>query len=99
MDATRPKVFISYSWTSDDHQEFVRECADRLLSDGIDVVLDVYDLAEGDDKIAFIERMVTDDSVTNILVFCDKEYKEKSDEKKRELESNHRLFPSLYTRR
>ena len=77
-----PKVFISYSWTSSAHQELVRSWAERLLADDIDIVLDVYDLKEGNDKYAFMERMVTDTSVSHVLVVCDKEYKEKADKRK-----------------
>jgi hypothetical protein len=56
----KPKVFISYSWTSQSHQERVREWAERLISDGVDIVLDLYDLKEGQDKYAFMEKMVSD---------------------------------------
>lgn len=77
-----PKVFISYSWTTQQHQERVREWVDRLLSDGIDVILDIYDLKEGQDKNVFMERMVTDPNVTHVLVFCDKGYAEKADTRK-----------------
>ncbi len=78
----RPKMFISYSWTSPGHQERVRQWAERLVQDGIDVVLDVYDLKEGHDKYSFMERMVTDPNVTHVLVVCDKAYSEKADAKK-----------------
>ncbi len=77
-----PKVFISYSWTDQQHQERVREWADRLLSDGIEVIFDIYDLQEGQDKNAFMERMVTDPNVTHVLVICDKGYAEKADARK-----------------
>lgn len=77
-----PKVFISYSWSSKDHQNRVKEWADRLISDGIDVVLDIYDLKEGHDKFVFMERMVTDPSVTHVLVICDQKYAEKANERK-----------------
>lgn len=77
-----PQVFISYSWTNQQHQERVREWANRLLLDGVDVILDIYDLQEGQDKNAFMERMVTDPSVTHVLVFCDKGYAEKADTRK-----------------
>ncbi len=77
-----PKVFISYSWTNQQHQDRVREWADRLLSNGIDVILDIYDLQEGQDKNAFMERMVTDPYVTHVLVICDKGYAEKADARK-----------------
>jgi hypothetical protein len=78
----RPKMFISYSWTSPGHQERVRQWAERLLQDGIDVVLDSYDLKEGHDKYSFMERMVRDPNITHVLVVCDKAYSEKADAKK-----------------
>jgi len=78
----RPKMFISYSWTSPGHQERVRQWAERLVQDGIDVVLDIYDLKEGHDKYSFMERMVTDPSVTHVLVVCDKAYSGKADARK-----------------
>jgi hypothetical protein len=77
-----PKVFISYSWSSQSHQESVRSWADRLIDDGIEVVIDIYDLKEGHDKFAFMERMVTDSSVTHVLVICDRKYSEKADRRK-----------------
>lgn len=78
MQLITPKVFISYSWTTPQHQELVKDWADRLLTDGVDVVLDIYDLKEGNDKNAFMERMVTDKEVTHVLVICDKGYTEKA---------------------
>jgi len=77
-----PKVFISYSWSDQQHQELVKHWADRLIADGIDVVLDIYDLKEGDDKYAFMELMVTDTSVTHVLVICDRKYAEKANARK-----------------
>ena len=82
MKNIKPKVFISYSWSGPAHQELVRHWAERLLADGVDVILDVYDLKEGHDKNAFMERMVTDDTVSHVLVVCDKKYVEKADERK-----------------
>lgn len=77
-----PKVFISYSWTDQAHQELVKHWAERMIADSIDVVLDIYDLKEGHDKYAFMERMVTDPSVTHVLVICDKKYAEKANTRK-----------------
>lgn len=48
-----PKIFISYSWSSD---ALVLELAQRSVSHGVDVVLDKWDLKEGQDKYAFMER-------------------------------------------
>jgi SEFIR domain len=77
-----PKVFISYSWTSPGHQATVKQWAERLLADGVEVVLDIFDLKEGHDKYAFMEQMVTDSTVTHVLVMCDKAYAEKADARK-----------------
>ena len=78
-----PKVFISYSWTTQAHRDRIREWAERLLIDGVDVILDQFDLQEGQDKYAFMERMVTDDAVSHVLAFCDHEYAEKADARKK----------------
>lgn len=75
----KPKAFISYSWSSQAHQDLVREWSERLVTDGVDVVLDLFDLKEGHDKYAFMERMVTDPQVSHVLVICDKKYAEKAD--------------------
>ena len=76
---TVPCAFVSYSWTSPEHKERVKEWADRLLSDGVEVKLDIYDLKEGDDKYAYMETMATDPSVSHVLVFSDREYARKAD--------------------
>lgn len=41
-------AFISYSWDDEEHKKWVKEFADRLLSDGINAVVDQYDLSLGD---------------------------------------------------
>ena len=55
-----PKIFISYAWGSSD---LVLELAQRLVSHGVDVVLDKWDLKEGQDKYAFMERCVNDPEI------------------------------------
>jgi SEFIR domain len=77
-----PKAFISYSWTSESHLELIRNWADRLMADGVNIILDQYDLKEGHDKYVFMEKMVTDPSVTHVLVICDRTYAEKADARK-----------------
>ncbi|WGK69355.1 TIR domain-containing protein [Candidatus Haliotispira prima] len=76
-----PKVFISYSWKSSEFQKEIVSWADRLLHDGIEVVMDVYDLKEGDDKFVFMEQMVNDESVTHVLVICDSTYTQKANKR------------------
>lgn len=74
-----PKVFVSYSWTSTEHVDWVVKLADRLVTNGVDVVLDQWDLKPGYDKFAFMERMVTDATVAKVLAVCDRVYAEKAD--------------------
>lgn len=75
MGENAKKVFISYSWAV---QEKVIELAERLLANGIEVILDVYDLKDGNDKYAFMEQSVNDPTVDHVLIVCDKTYTDKA---------------------
>ena len=56
--------------------------AKRLCSDGVDVVLDKWDLKEGNDKYVFMEQCVTDPEIKKVLIICDKVYAEKANTRK-----------------
>jgi len=43
----RPKVFVSYAHSSEEHRNRIREIAEILVGYGIDVILDQWDLKEG----------------------------------------------------
>lgn len=75
MSKANPKVFISYSWAV---QERVIDLANRLIDDGVDVVIDVYDLKDGQDKYAFMEQSVSDKSIDKVIIICDKTYSDKA---------------------
>lgn len=77
-----PKVFISYSWSSPNHQKNVKTWADLLIQDGIEVIIDIYDLREGHDKNAFMERSVADPSIDHVIIFSEKSYQEKANSRK-----------------
>jgi len=77
------KIFISYSWSTKKFIDWVRDdLATKLLNDGIEVVLDQWDLKEGYDIYKFMESMVADKTVDNVLVLCDKAYQEKANERR-----------------
>jgi TIR domain len=78
---TAPKAFISYSWTSDSHQKWVIDLATQLRESGVDVILDKWDLREGHDAIAFMEKMVTDESVRKVVMILDRNYADKADKR------------------
>lgn len=75
----KPKVFISYAWGTEQYQEKVLEFATRLMKDGIDVVFDKWDLNEGNDTYAFMEKCANDPSITNVLMLLDPVYANKAD--------------------
>ena len=75
----KPKVFISYAWGTDEYQNRVLSFATELMNDGIDVVLDKWDLSEGNDTYAFMEKCATDKSITKVLMLLDPIYAEKAD--------------------
>ena len=75
-----PKVFISYAWGSNEYQNKVLAFVSQLRSDGIDTIFDKWDLTEGNDTYAFMEKCVTDSSVTNVLMLLDPIYAQKADD-------------------
>ncbi len=81
-DMSAPKLFISYSWTTPEHEARVLELATELRESGVDVILDKWDLKEGHDAHAFMEKMVTDPDVKKVLLICDRVYAEKTDGRK-----------------
>lgn len=74
-----PKAFLSYAWTSDEHISRVLALAERLTQDGVEVVVDQWDLQPGHDAFAFMEKMVTDPSVTKVIMVSNKAYSDKAD--------------------
>lgn len=77
MNSENPKVFISYSWEDNDHKAWVKELADRLISDGIDATVDQYDLQLGDRLPQFMEQSIVQSDY--VLIICTPSYKKKSD--------------------
>jgi TIR domain len=74
-----PKLFISYSWSNPDHQAWVIDLATELMGAGTNVILDKWDLREGQDAYAFMEQMVTDASIKKVILICDQSYATKAD--------------------
>lgn len=74
------KVFISYSWDNEKHKEWVRQLADKLISNGINAIIDVYEVQIGDSFTHFMEKHIDDSDY--ILVVLTPNYKTKSLERK-----------------
>ncbi|SCB57807.1 SEFIR domain-containing protein [Rhizobium aethiopicum] len=95
-----PRLFISYSWSSADHQAWVVELAGQLRHQGIDVILDKWHLKPGHDANAFMEKMVTDKTVTKVILICDEVYVKKSDGRKGGAGTEAQIVtPKLYSER
>lgn len=77
--SSSPKLFVSYAWSSAEHEQWVLDLAERLVENGVDVILDKWDLQPGHDANAFMERMVTDGSVTKVVMVSDQKYAQKAD--------------------
>ncbi len=74
-----PSVFISYSWDDDTHKEWVRKLAKRLRQDGVDVILDRWATAPGDQLSTFMEKAIRENQF--VLIICTPRYKSRSDER------------------
>lgn len=98
-DLVAPKTFISYSWTTPEHEEWVLELATRLISDGVKVILDKWDLREGHDIHRFMETMIhDDDAIDKVLIICDRSYKEKADNRQGGVGVESQIItPNIYT--
>ena len=77
MTLQQPKVFISYSWDSESHKEWVKRLTDSLIENGVDAYLDQYDLELGDRLPKFMENKITDSDF--VLIICTEDYKKKAD--------------------
>lgn len=75
---THRTVFISYSWDSVEHNEWVLNFADNLMQGGVDVILDQYELSAGKELTYFMERSVGADK---ILMIMTPNYKLKADKR------------------
>lgn len=81
MTATNPKLFVSYSWSSEEHEAWVISLATALRDAGIDVILDKWDLKEGHDAYKFMEQMVSNPEVKKVVMICDRKYVSKANDR------------------
>jgi len=78
-EEVNPRVFISYSWDSEEHRDWVLSLATRLRQGGVDVVLDEWNLGLGENRFHFMEQSVV--SAEFILLVCTPLYAEKSNDR------------------
>lgn len=71
-----PTVFMSYSWDSDDHKYWVRLLAEHLVSNGVHVHLDEWDVLYGESLTQFMEEKIPESDF--VLIICTPAYAVKS---------------------
>lgn len=76
MPTTAPRVFVSYSHDSQEHKDWVLGLATRLVANGVDVVLDQWDLTLGSDLPRFMENGLT--SADRVIAVCSEIYTQKA---------------------
>ena len=77
--AEHPKVFISYSHDSPEHRRWVSELGAKLRHNGVDAILDQWDLGLGDDIALFIEHSIKHSD--RVLVICTDRYVKKANDR------------------
>ncbi len=75
-----PSVFVSYSHDNEDHKAWVLQLATRLRHNGVDTILDQWNLDLGQDIAAFIERGLSES--TRVLCICTQKYVQKANSQK-----------------
>ena len=72
---TIPICFMSYSWDSDGHKNWVRHLAEKLRNNGVDVFLDQWHLQLGSNLTHFMEESIRDSDY--ILLICTPKFAKK----------------------
>ena len=75
-----PKVFISYSWDDESHKEWVKNLADVLIDNGVDVVLDQYEVQAGANISYFMEKSLVESE--KVLIIFTENYQAKATQRK-----------------
>lgn len=75
-ETSSPIVFISYSHDSSEHKEWVLQLATRLRSNGVDVILDRWDLRLGNDLATFMEKGLSE--ANRVICVCSESYVKKA---------------------
>lgn len=69
------KIFISYSWDNEEHKKWVKNLATDLRKNGVDVILDQWDLKLGAESTHFMEESVTNSE--RVLIILTNNYRDR----------------------
>lgn len=74
-----PKVFISYSWDNEPHKEWVLKLSEDLRKNGVETILDRYELIAGKNLSHFMEESIK--TADKVLIIFTELYKNKVSER------------------
>ena len=75
-----PRVFVSYAWESTEIKNWVKCLSTRLRQDGVEVLLDQWAVAPGDQLPSFMESAIRENDF--VVIICTPTYKAKSEGRK-----------------
>lgn len=75
-----PRAFVSYAWESTELKTWVKSLSTRLRQDGVEVLLDQWEVAPGDQLPSFMEGAIRDNDY--VVIICTPTYKAKSEGRK-----------------
>ena len=64
----KPRCFISYAWESNEHKNWVRTLAERLVESGVETSLDQWDIELGSDIPEYMETCVRESDF--VILIC-----------------------------
>jgi hypothetical protein len=76
MAIIEPEVFISYSHDNEDHKSWVLQLATRLRLNGVNVILDRWNLTLGSDIALFMEKGLSKSQ--RVICVCSENYVQKA---------------------
>ena len=76
----RITAFISYSWDSDEHRHWVLRIAADLIRNGVNVLIDEWDISDyGDDLNRFMEAGIRDSNF--VIMICTPNYAKRANDR------------------
>lgn len=72
-----PTVFISYSWDNEEHNQWILNLSTKLFDNGVQVILDRYELKPGSNMMHFMEQAIP--KADKVLLIFTPNYKAKAE--------------------
>ncbi|MFC3860154.1 toll/interleukin-1 receptor domain-containing protein [Deinococcus antarcticus] len=73
-DAGTINAMVSYAWGTPEQDARVKALVDQLIGDGINVTFDRYDLLDGGDVNAFMEKVAAKGDIRKVIAICTPKY-------------------------